>query len=79
MRISADINALERHIEVKGRNATATTVTVTRNEKAMPATKGIVLALVFVDGRRWMARYVTDPFDRDPGHGESVSITISIF
>ena len=59
-----------RHIEVKGRAAGATTVTVTRNEILYALNQGdkFVLAVVFVhpDDRVEGPYYVHRPFDREP-------------
>ncbi len=64
-----------RHIEVKGRVAGATTVTVTRNEVLYALNQGdkFVLAVVFVhpDGRTEGPYYVHRPFDREPGTNEA--------
>ncbi|GLC27746.1 helicase [Roseisolibacter agri] len=64
-----------RHIEVKGRVAGATTVTVTRNEILYALNQGekFVLAVVFVhpDDRTEGPYYVHRPFDREPGANEA--------
>ena len=57
-----------RFIEVKGRVAGATTVTVTKNEilTALNKPDDFVLALVEVDGDSTKARYVRTPFQKEP-------------
>ena len=57
-----------RFIEVKGRVAGATTVTVTKNEilTALNKPDDFVLALVEVDGDATKARYVRTPFQKEP-------------
>jgi hypothetical protein len=61
-----------RLIEVKGRHAAATTVTVTKNEilHALNAPDEFILAVVRVDGDTALpARYVRRPFRREPDFG----------
>src|SRR5579883_1427333 len=68
-----------RFIEVKGRVAGATTVTVTRNEilTALNKPDDFILAIVEVDGATTRTQYVTRPFQREPDFGaESVNYTI---
>jgi hypothetical protein len=70
-----------RHIEVKGRIAGATDVTVTRNEILYAFNQGdkFVLAIVFVhdDDSTTGPHYIRKPFDGEPGWGVS-AITYSI-
>lgn len=60
-----------RFIEVKGRVATAKTVTVTKNEilTALNKPDDYILALVVVDGEQTNPRYVRKPFKREPDFG----------
>ena len=61
-----------RFIEVKGRVAGATTVTVTKNEILTSLNKptDFVLALVeFLDGDDHRVRYLREPFQREPDFG----------
>lgn len=64
-----------RHIEVKGRVAGATTVTVTRNEILYALNQGekFVLAVVFVhpDDCTEGPYYIHRPFNREPGANEA--------
>ncbi|WP_328988129.1 helicase-related protein [Thiorhodovibrio winogradskyi] len=64
---------LPRHIEVKGRAAGATTVTITRNEMLYAFNQGakFVLAIVLVhpDDRTEGPYYLRNPFDREPAWG----------
>ena len=57
-----------RFIEVKGRVADATTITVTRNEilTALNKPEDFILAVVQIDGDRKQLRYVRQPFQREP-------------
>ncbi|MFM7366493.1 MAG: DUF3883 domain-containing protein, partial [Sphaerospermopsis kisseleviana] len=57
-----------RFIEVKGRVAGATTVTVTKNEiiTALNKPDNFILALVQVDGNNPTIYYVQKPFSREP-------------
>jgi superfamily II DNA or RNA helicase len=57
-----------RFIEVKGRAAGATTVTVTKNEILTGLNKPdeFILALVEIDGEAASPRYVRSPFQREP-------------
>jgi superfamily II DNA or RNA helicase len=71
-----------RFIEVKGRQADATTITVTKNEMLVGYNKkgqGWYLAIVLVDGERIDGpHYVEAPFDREPGWAEtSVNLSLS--
>jgi hypothetical protein len=61
-----------RFIEVKGRDADATTITVTRNEILTSLNKpdSFILALVeFLNGGEHRVRYVRRPFRREPDFG----------
>jgi superfamily II DNA or RNA helicase len=61
-----------RFIEVKGRRAGADTVTITRNEilTALNSPERFILALVEIeDGREQPARYVRQPFGKEPDFG----------
>jgi superfamily II DNA or RNA helicase len=60
-----------RFIEVKGRVAGATTVTVTRNEilTALNKPDNFILALVEVDENSVTPRYVRHPFQKEPDFG----------
>ncbi|MEI6284985.1 MAG: helicase-related protein [Bacillota bacterium] len=73
-KVSADGKILDtRHIEVKGRAAGQTTVTVTRNEILTALNQGdkFWLAVVFVDGDNVDGpHYARQPFDKEPGWGE---------
>jgi hypothetical protein len=64
-----------RHIEVKGRVKTATTITVSRNEILYAFNQGekFVLAIVLVgeDNSVDGPYYIRRPFDREPGWGVS--------
>ncbi len=62
-----------RFIEVKGRVAGADTVTITKNEILTGLNKPdeFILALVEVDGDAASARYVRQPFQREPDFGVS--------
>lgn len=57
-----------RFIEVKGRVAGATTVTVTKNEilTALNTPESFILALVQVEGEQTALRYVRKPFAKEP-------------
>jgi hypothetical protein len=57
-----------RFIEVKGRASGADTVTITRNEimTALNKPDDFILAIVSVDGASAEARYVREPFQREP-------------
>jgi superfamily II DNA or RNA helicase len=57
-----------RFIEVKGRIAGADTVCVTKNEilTALNKPEDFILAIVSVDGNSATARYVRQPFQREP-------------
>lgn len=57
-----------RFIEVKGRVVGADTVTVTRNEimTALNKPEDFILAIVTVDGTAAEARYLREPFQREP-------------
>ena len=58
-----------RFIEVKGRNADAKTVTVTRNEihTALNEPEKFILAIVlFIEGNKHLVRYIRQPFEREP-------------
>ncbi|MFW5655531.1 MAG: helicase-related protein, partial [Roseicyclus sp.] len=68
-----------RLIEVKGRRADATTVTVTCNEVITGLNAGAssdyILAIVEVrEGRAAAPRYVRDPFDSEPGTDEIAKV-----
>ena len=67
----------ERHIEVKGRAAGQTTITVTRNEITSGLNFGskYLLAIVIVDGEKHEGPfYVQQPFKKEPDFGaESVN------
>ena len=67
---SADGSLLpDRHIEVKGRAAGQTTVTVSHNEicAALNQQEKFWLAIVFVDGERVDGpHYVQQPFTQEP-------------
>jgi superfamily II DNA or RNA helicase len=60
-----------RFIEVKGRVAGAGTVTVTKNEilTALNKPDDFILAIVTVDGKSALPRYVRNPFQREPDFG----------
>lgn len=62
-----------RFIEVKGRAKGADTVTVTKNEilTALNKPDDFILAMVEVDGDRTTARYVRQPFHKEPDFGVS--------
>ncbi len=57
-----------RFLEVKGRRAGSSTVTVTRNEilTALNLPEGYILALVEVDGSRTTTTYIQNPFHDRP-------------
>jgi hypothetical protein len=57
-----------RFIEVKGRAAAASTVTVTRNEILTGLNKpdDFILAVAQIDGDQKDLRYIRKPFQRDP-------------
>lgn len=57
-----------RHIEVKGRDITATTVTVTRNELLSALNQGTryILAIVQIDGPNTKTHYLASPFTKEP-------------
>jgi hypothetical protein len=57
-----------RFLEVKGRTMGAGTLTITRNEimTAMNKPDGFILAIVTVEGDKPDARYVRQPFQREP-------------
>ena len=67
-------NSKVRFIEVKGRNADASTIIVTQNEVRYSLNKpdDFILALVRfnADGTH-QTYYITNPFDREPGFGVS--------
>jgi len=68
-----------RFIEVKGRVADATTITVTRNEilTALNKPEDFILAVVQIDRDRKQLRYVRQPFQREPDFAvESVNYKI---
>ncbi len=60
-----------RFIEVKGRTADASTITVTKNEILYSLNKpeDFVLAIVEFDGDEHDVRYVRRPFQREPDFG----------
>ena len=61
-----------RFIEVKGRDAEASTITVTRNEILYSLNKpdDFILGIVeFLDGGRHKVHYVRKPFQREPDFG----------
>ncbi|MBQ7502586.1 DUF3883 domain-containing protein [bacterium] len=60
-----------RFIEVKGRAAGATTVTVSKNEilTALNCPDSFILALVEVDGRNTRTVYLRQPFKKEPDQG----------
>jgi superfamily II DNA or RNA helicase len=60
-----------RFLEVKGRVADATTVTVTRNEilTALNKPDDFILAIVLIDGVETATHYITQPFGREPDFG----------
>lgn len=60
-----------RFIEVKGRVAGATIVTITRNEilTALNKPDGFILALALVDGDAVDLKYIRTPFGREPEFG----------
>jgi len=64
-------NGKLRFVEVKGRAAGAPTVTVTRNEILTCLNKpdDFILAIVEVDGKQTMVRYLRRPFQREPDFG----------
>nr|WP_303646141.1 helicase-related protein [Candidatus Solincola tengchongensis] len=69
-----------RFIEVKGRQAGAATVTITRNEilTALNKPDDFILAIVEVDGERVTTYYVDRPFQREPDFGvTSVNYSVS--
>ncbi|MGQ9705210.1 MAG: helicase-related protein, partial [Actinomycetota bacterium] len=68
-----------RFIEVKGREAGASTVTVTRNEilTALNKPDDFILAIVEVDGDRATTHYIRRPFQREPDFGVT-SVNYSI-
>jgi SNF2 family DNA or RNA helicase len=73
-----------RHIEVKGRIKSATTITVTRNEMlyALNQAEKFVLAIVQVDENEQIdgPYYLRNPFDAEPGWGvSSINFEISEF
>ncbi len=68
-----------RFIEVKGRVAGASTVTVTKNEilTALNKPDDFVLAIVEIDGQKTTPRYIRRPFQREPDFGVT-SVNYSI-
>lgn len=69
-----------RFIEVKGRVAGATSVTVTKNEilTALNKPDDFILAIVEIDGEKATPRYVHKPFGKEPDFGvTSVNYRIS--
>jgi hypothetical protein len=69
-----------RFIEVKGRAAGASSVTVTKNEilTALNKPEDFILALVEVDGEQTVPHYIRQPFGREPDFGvTSVNYQIS--
>ena len=60
-----------RFIEVKGRDADAGTVTVTKNEilTALNAPENFILAIVEVDGGSARVTYLQTPFSSPPDFG----------
>ncbi|MBI1792204.1 MAG: DUF3883 domain-containing protein [Acidobacteria bacterium] len=69
-----------RFIEVKGRVAGASTVTVTRNEilTALNKPDDFILAVARIDGDERQLHYVRKPFRREPDFGvESVNYNLS--
>lgn len=68
-----------RFIEVKGRQAGATTVTITKNEilTALNKPDDFILAIVEVEGQRSKVTYVSKPFSREPDFGVT-SVTYDI-
>ncbi len=69
-----------RFIEVKGRVAGATSVTVTKNEilTALNKPDDFILAIVEIDGEKATPRYVRKPFGKEPDFGvTSVNYRIS--
>jgi hypothetical protein len=69
-----------RFIEVKGRTAGASSVTVTKNEilTALNKPEDFILALVEVDGEQTVPHYIRQPFGREPDFGvTSVNYQIS--
>jgi superfamily II DNA or RNA helicase len=60
-----------RFLEVKGRAAGATTVTITKNEilTGLNKPEDFILALVEVDGESATPHYVRQPFQREPDFG----------
>ncbi len=60
-----------RFIEVKGRTAGASSVTVTKNEilTALNKPEDFILALVEVDGEQTVPHYIRQPFGREPDFG----------
>lgn len=69
-----------RFLEVKGRIAGASTITVTKNEifTALNKPDEFILAIVEVDGDRTTPRYLRQPFQREPDFGvTSVNYNLS--
>ncbi|MBC7252726.1 MAG: DUF3883 domain-containing protein [Actinobacteria bacterium] len=69
-----------RFIEVKGRAAGASTVTVTKNEilTALNKPEDFILAIVEVEGDRATPHYIRSPFGREPDFGvTSVNYSLS--
>jgi superfamily II DNA or RNA helicase len=62
---------LLRFIEVKGRAAGASTVTVTKNEilTGLNKPEEFILAIVEIDGESATPRYIRGPFQREPDFG----------
>ncbi len=62
-----------RFIEVKGRAAGSTTVTITKNEilTALNKPDDFILAIVEIDGETTTLKYVRQPFEREPDFGVS--------
>jgi superfamily II DNA or RNA helicase len=69
----------QRFIEVKGRRADATTVTVTKNEilTGLNAPDHFVLAVVLIDGEATAVQYYRRPFHHEPDFG-TVSVTFDL-
>ncbi len=69
-----------RFIEVKGRFAGASTITVTRNEilTALNKPEDFILAVAQIDGEERQLHYVRQPFLREPDFGvESVNYSLA--
>ena len=76
---SREPNGHLRFIEVKGRNANADTITVTKNEiiTALNSPENFILAIVTVDGNAAHVTYLKTPFASPPDFGV-VSINYKI-